>query len=66
MSKFTALEKFQCADREVKQRRHVYGRLVANGKMTETFAERQTAIMEEIADEYRVKAEAEEASGRLL
>ena len=62
----TALEKFQCAEREVKQRKHVYGRLVENGKMTETFAQRQTAIMEAIAADYRILADAEDSAGRLL
>lgn len=62
----TAREKFECAEREVKQRRHVYGRLVDNGKMTPLFAQRRIDLMEAIAADYRVLADAEDTAGRLL
>jgi hypothetical protein len=66
MADFTAREKAECAGREVKQREHVYGRLVSSGRMNPTFAQRQTDMMREIAAEYRAQAEAEESRGRLL
>jgi hypothetical protein len=62
----TAREKFECAEREVKQRRYVYARRVADGKMTQQLADKQIAMMEAIAADYRALAEAEDAAGRLL
>jgi hypothetical protein len=38
------------AEREVRQRRHVYPRRVADGKMTQAFADEQTAAMEAIVE----------------
>ena len=66
MADFTARQKAECAEREVKQRQKVYGRRVAEGRMSAEFAASQIAMMEEIAAEYRATAEAEEAKGRLL
>ncbi|MER8387250.1 hypothetical protein [Mesorhizobium sp. M0968] len=63
---FTARDKAECADREVKQRRRVYPRLVSEGRMTQQLADRQTALMEAIATDYRMVADAEEAKGRLF
>lgn len=48
-----AAEKLEAVEREIKQRRRVYPRLVDQGKMTQAFADRQIAIMEAIADDYR-------------
>lgn len=62
----TAREKADCALREVKQRQRVYPRLVEGGKMTQAFAEKQTAIMQVIADDYARQAEEEEKAGRLI
>lgn len=62
----TNREKADCAEREVKQRRRVYARWVADGRMKQDFADRQITIMEAIAVDYRLIADAEEASGRLL
>ncbi len=62
----TSREKASCAEREVKQRRRVYGRWVAEGRMTQAFADRQIEVMEAIAQDYRAFADAEEAKGRLL
>lgn len=45
-------DKHDCAEREVKQRRRVYPRLIADGRMTQDFADRQIAIMEAIAADY--------------
>lgn len=63
---FTDKEKAECAEREVKQRLWVYPRRVADGKMTQTLADRQIALMESIAKEYRAKADFEDQQGRLL
>jgi hypothetical protein len=43
----------ECAEREVKQRRRVYPNLVASGKMTQEFADKQIQMMEAIARDYR-------------
>lgn len=52
MSEFTNTEKFEAAAREVKQREHVYAKRVADGKMTQVFADRQVALMKAIANDY--------------
>jgi hypothetical protein len=66
MTQFTARQKAECAAREVKQRRRVYPRFVTDGRMTQAFADAQIAIMDEIASDYRIEAEAVEAQERLL
>jgi hypothetical protein len=63
---FTAAEKAKCAERERKMRLRVYPRWVDDGRLTIAAAEREIAIMSEIAADYRAKADAEEAAGRLL
>lgn len=55
MSKFTDADKAACARREVGMRQKVYPRRVANGVMHQVEAEREIAIMQEIADEYDEK-----------
>jgi hypothetical protein len=62
----TARDKFECAEREVKQRQRVYPRLIVEGKMTGKFADRQIEIMQAIAEDYRVLAEAYDKATRLL
>lgn len=62
----TARDKFECAQREVDYRRRVYSRLVGDGKMTGGLAGRQIALMEAIAEDYRLQTEREEQEGRLL
>lgn len=62
----TNRDKADCAEREVKQRRRVYGRWVADGRMTQAFADRQIEVMEAIAKDYRAFADVDEAKGRLL
>ena len=57
--KFTATEKLKCLEREVAYRKRVYARMVAEKKMTETLADRQISIMEQIADDYRPQAASE-------
>lgn len=50
---YTDEDKLEVADREVKMRKRVYPRWVEAGRMTQAQAERQIAIMSEIADDYR-------------
>jgi hypothetical protein len=59
---FTAAEKQACAEREVRLRQRVYGRRVAEGKMTPALADRETRLMQAIADDYAAAA----AKERLL
>lgn len=66
MSPFTNREKAECAEREVKQRVKVYARRIAAEQMTQAFADHQIALMAAIAVDYRAKADAEDAAGRLL
>lgn len=63
---FTAKDKAECAEREVKQREWVYPRRVADGKMSQELANRQLALMKAIAADYRAAADAEDAKGRLF
>lgn len=46
--RFTAKEKLDAADREVKYRVRVYERLIRDGKMTKQKADREVAIMRAI------------------
>jgi hypothetical protein len=66
MVEITNKDKAECAEREVKQRRYVYPRRVGDGKMTQALADRQIAIMEAIASDYRALAETEDRAGRLF
>ncbi len=66
MATFTASEKAECAEREVKQRTRVYIRLVAEKKMSIEFANRQIDIMKAIAADYREMARTREPQGSLL
>ena len=47
------LEKLNEVLREIRQRQRVYPRLIAAGKLSQADADRQIAIMREIADDYR-------------
>jgi hypothetical protein len=49
----TATDKMQCAERELRYRRRVYGRLVERGKMSKEQSERELELMEAIALDYR-------------
>lgn len=51
--KFTATDKRKAAEREVGMRRAVYPARVASRKMLQVTADREIAIMQEIADDYR-------------
>lgn len=55
-----------CAEREVKQREHVYPRLIYQGRLKTHDAERQIAMMREIARILRTLAAADELTERLL
>lgn len=52
-SKFTHSEKAASAEREARMRRGFYKKLVAGNKMTQEAADREVALMEEIATDYR-------------
>ena len=56
---FTALQKMEAAEREVKQRMRVYPRLISQGKMTREQATYQTDIMRAIAFDYEMLEEME-------
>ena len=47
-------------DREIGYRRHVFPKLIAQGRMKQDDADRRIAIMEEIADDYRAKVREEQ------
>jgi len=59
-NEFRASELAECAEREVKQRKRVYPRRITEGRMTQSLAERQIAMMEAIAAHYRSMARKEE------
>jgi hypothetical protein len=59
MSDVSNADKLKEIERELAQRRRVYPRLIAAGKMSKATADRQTAILESIRDDYRRKAEEE-------
>lgn len=52
---FTVADKLACVEREVKMRRRVYPHWTASGKMRVSEAEREIAVMEAIADDYRAR-----------
>ncbi len=49
----TPAEKLKSVERELGMRRQVYPRRVAEGKMKQEAADREIAVMEAIADDYR-------------
>jgi hypothetical protein len=53
---FTAKDKLDAVDREVRYRVRVYARLIEQGKMTKEKADREVAIMRAIADDYHTQA----------
>lgn len=54
---FTIAELAECAEREVRQREHVYPRRVAAGKMSAGMADKQTKMMRAIAARLRAEAD---------
>jgi hypothetical protein len=57
MTRFTDEEKKKAAEREATMRRRVYPGWVAVGRMTQAEADRQIALMDEIARDYRARSE---------
>jgi hypothetical protein len=49
---FSHLDKLTAVRREIAQRRAVYPRLVQAGRMSQREADRQIAIMQDIANDY--------------
>jgi hypothetical protein len=64
--RFTARDKQRAAAREVAQRQRVYPRLIEAGKMKQSDADLQIAIMSAMEADYRKAADAEDQAGRLL
>ena len=62
---FTNAEKYKCAERELAMRYRTYERLVDAGKMRRVTAEREYALMEEIAADYRARDEADRTEQEL-
>ena len=46
---FSAQDKLDCVQREIGKRKHVYARLVSEGKLSQAKATREIACMEAIA-----------------
>lgn len=55
----SASDKLKCAEREVKMRKKVYPRWIADGRMTDERAKHEIETMEAIAEDYRVQSEKE-------
>lgn len=53
---FSADDKLACVERELRQRRRVYARLVAQERMSEAKADHEIGCMEAIAEDYRREA----------
>jgi hypothetical protein len=56
---YSAQEKLDAVERELRFRRRVYADRVASGKMTKSLADEQIAIFEQIAGDYRRLANTE-------
>lgn len=54
---YTFADKLAAVEREIRMRRRVYPRWVADRKMSEAKAEAEIAVMEAIAKDYREQAE---------
>lgn len=46
----------QCAERELRMRKRVYGRWVSEGRIKQAWADREIAMMEEIANHLKRQA----------
>lgn len=55
----------KCAERELKLRRRVYPRLIADGKLSQDFADHQTIAMEAIVALLKKRKEVGEVAVRL-
>jgi hypothetical protein len=56
---FSSAEKLEAAERELSLRRRVYPNRVGAHRMSQALADRQIALMEAIAADYRAQVEAE-------
>jgi hypothetical protein len=56
MSTITVTDKFQCIVRELGYRKMVYPRQVEKGKMSQSQADREIAVMEAIAYDYKMSS----------
>lgn len=56
---YTAQEKQEAIERELRFRRRVYADRVRNGKMTQQLADYQITIFEQIAADYEKQAQGE-------
>lgn len=59
MTDFTAKQKREAVEREIKYRRRVFPRMVQNEKMTQRLADEQIAVMVAIAADYAALEPAE-------
>jgi hypothetical protein len=50
---FSNNEKLQCIEREVALRRSAYPRFISSGKLKQEKADREIAVMEAVAADYR-------------
>jgi hypothetical protein len=57
--RFTAAEKLQCVQRELKRRRERYPSAIARGQMTDASAWRELDLMQAIIEDYAEQAEHE-------
>lgn len=57
MAGFTAREKLKEVEREIGMRRRVYPGQIARGNLSDATAERQIAILQAIADDYRMEVD---------
>jgi hypothetical protein len=66
MSKFTAVEKLTAIKRELKLRRRVYPRWIADGKMTPEKAAFEISVFEAIEEDYTNDVDMAERQGVLI
>lgn len=62
----TVSDKLKEVEREIGQRRRVYARLIAAGKLTQQKADRQIEIMSAVAADYRAQVGQAAKEGYLL
>lgn len=48
-------DKLACIEREIGYRKRFYGDMVKSGRMLQRFADREIAVMEAIAEDYRLE-----------
>jgi hypothetical protein len=60
MSRFSATEKLQCAERELERRKQRYPSAIAHGQMTDASAWREIELMQAIVNDYADQVEGEQ------